>query len=85
MGARVEALATLRTVTADDLWGTLAALFCFALQGQTSDVERLVHEDSVRNIGLVDDQLGWTLAQTLATVGAHDEAMWWLRHSGRCQ
>jgi TPR repeat protein len=64
-------------VTAADLWGTLAALYRHGLAGQASEVQRLMRD--VRDLALVDDQLCWTLAQALTAVGAHDEAMWWLR------
>ena len=80
MGAVDEASVTLREVTAADMWGTLAALYRHGLAGQASDVQRLVQDGSLRDLALVDDQFGWLLAQALTAVGAHDEAMWWLRH-----
>jgi TPR repeat protein len=79
MGAADEAAATLREVTAADTLGRLAALYCHGLAGQASDVQRLVRDDAVRGLALVDDYFGWLLAQALTAVGAHDEAMWWLR------
>ena len=80
MGADDEASAILREVTATDLWGTVAVLYCHALAGRAGDVQRLVRDDAVRGLGLVDDQFAWLLAQALTAVGAHDEAIWWLRH-----
>ena len=79
MGAADEASATLKQVTATDLWGTVAALYRHGLAGQASDVQRLVRDAAVRDVALVDDTLSWVLAQALSAVGAHDEAMWWLR------
>ena len=75
-----EAAATLRQVTLTDMWGTLAALYRHGLAGEAGDVHRLVGDNGIRDLGLVDDQFGWLLAQALTAVGAHDEAMWWLRH-----
>ena len=80
MGAVDEAAAALRAVTADDVWGTLAALYRHALAGRADDVQRVLGDDALRGLGLVDDQLCWLFAQVLTAVGALDEAMWWLRH-----
>jgi hypothetical protein len=55
-------------------------LYCHALAGEATGVHRLIRDGSLREIALVDDQLCWSVAQVLTAVGAHDEAMWWLRH-----
>jgi hypothetical protein len=81
MGADDDALSILGHVSGPDLWGTLGALLCHAIEHRASDVVRIVRDDSIRQLALFDDQLGWTVAQALAAAGALDEAMWWLRHS----
>jgi len=39
-----------------------------------------VEDGGLRALALMDDQLSWLLAQALTAAGAHDDAMWWLRH-----
>jgi eukaryotic-like serine/threonine-protein kinase len=79
LGAVDEAILALRKVSAAETWGVLASLLLQGLAGGSAEVQRLVRE--LGGLALVDDQVGWLVAQALTSVGAHDEAMWWLRHS----